>query len=415
MKKILLIFIIAISHLTVQSQAGANCCNASYNKQLQNLISEKISKNYIIASKSEEIAKAIQANNYDTITDPTRLAANITRDLRQVSKDRHFEIAYLPQYDSKASKNPLPVDDNFGFEKLEIKEGNIGYLKFNYFAEPDSVKGIVEAAVEFLSRTDGIIIDCRENFGGKKALVELLVSYFIPNPKTPLYDVFTRTTEIYHGYSQQVNNKKILGKPIYILTSRQTFSSAELFSELMRNFKGAKIIGEQTAGGGHTVDLVELTKPFYINLPVGDVKFKNGLGWEGTGISPDKKINPSIALETAYYELLEALPANKKTYKTNWVLSGLSAIIKPPTLSEENLKKFEGAYGQRSIFLKDKKLYYKARNDLPEAELVPIDGTHFLFNEVDSFRIEFILDEKNNVTGLKGYFKNNTSNFSRKD
>jgi retinol-binding protein 3 len=52
---------------------------------------------------------------------------------------------------------------NCGFEKVEHLSGNIGYIKFNMFADPDVCGPTAVAAMNFLGSVDAIIFDLREN------------------------------------------------------------------------------------------------------------------------------------------------------------------------------------------------------------------------------------------------------------
>jgi retinol-binding protein 3 len=54
---------------------------------------------------------------------------------------------------------------NCGFKRIEILPGNIGYLKFNMFANPEICGSTATAAMNFLAYVDAIIFDLRDNGG----------------------------------------------------------------------------------------------------------------------------------------------------------------------------------------------------------------------------------------------------------
>jgi C-terminal processing protease CtpA/Prc len=66
---------------------------------------------------------------------------------------------------------------NCAFEKIEILPENIGYLKFNMFANPDVCGSTVVAAMNFLAHVDSIIFDLRENNGGDPRMVAFIATY----------------------------------------------------------------------------------------------------------------------------------------------------------------------------------------------------------------------------------------------
>ena len=66
---------------------------------------------------------------------------------------------------------------NWGFEKVEILSGNIGYLKFNMFADPSLCGSTAIAAMNFLGHVDAIVFALRENGGGDPRMIALLSTY----------------------------------------------------------------------------------------------------------------------------------------------------------------------------------------------------------------------------------------------
>ena len=53
--------------------------------------------------------------------------------------------------------------ENYGFQKVEILEDNVGYVDFRYFASPFVAGDRVVAVMSFLQYTDAIIFDLRKN------------------------------------------------------------------------------------------------------------------------------------------------------------------------------------------------------------------------------------------------------------
>ena len=64
---------------------------------------------------------------------------------------------------------PPNVDPRKAAEQLE---GNIGYIKFNYFADPEMCGQTASAAMNFVAGTQALIVDLRENGGGSPAMVQ---------------------------------------------------------------------------------------------------------------------------------------------------------------------------------------------------------------------------------------------------
>jgi retinol-binding protein 3 len=300
----------------------------------------KLNENYVfpdVAKKMEEAVRARQkAGEYDQITNGDAFAERLTRDFREVSKDRHLGVQFNPAARlpattaAPAATNAANAPDpnaarrqmermNCGFEKAERLPPNIGYLKFNMFARPDLCGSTATAAMNLLGSVDALIIDLRENGGGDPRMVAFISSYLF-DEKTHLNDLYHRREDRTEEFwtTVDVPGKKLGGsKPVYVLTARRTFSGAEEFSYNLKNLKRATIVGETTGGGAHPVSGHRLTDGFSIGVPfaraINPISKKN---WEGTGVEPDVKVAAADALETARKLALAAVSAQKPTVGT---------------------------------------------------------------------------------------------------
>ena len=130
------------------------------------------------AKKMEESLRAHQKRgDYDSITSGEAFADLLTTQLREVSHDKHLGVKYSPMslpagqpgadFDDKARFEKQMEQTNCGFETAERLAGNIGYLKFNVFADPQICASTAIAAMNFLANTSAIIFDLRSNGGGR--------------------------------------------------------------------------------------------------------------------------------------------------------------------------------------------------------------------------------------------------------
>jgi hypothetical protein len=267
-----------------------------------------------IAKKMEEALRARQKRGeYDAITEGSLLAAKLTDNLREVSHDKHLHVDFDPAKipDRPASAAPSKDDIaqyhkqmermNCGFEKVEHLSGNIGYLKFNMFANPEVCGPTAIAAMNFLANVDAIIFDLRENGGGDPKMVALISTYLFDEP-THLNDLWERKDSSTQQYwtLPYVPGKRLNDKPVYVLTSKDTFSGAEEFSYNLKNLKRATIVGETTGGGAHPVAGHRIDDHFMIGVPFARaINPISKTNWEGTGVEPDVKVPAADALTTA--------------------------------------------------------------------------------------------------------------------
>ena len=107
-----------------------------------------------------------------------------------------------------------------------------------------------------------------------------------------------------------VPGKKFIGKPVFVLTSAQTFSGAEEFSYDLKNLKRASLIGETTGGGAHPVWRHRIDDHFFIGVPFARaINPITKTNWEGTGVEPDVKVPAADALEVARKLAMKRLQA----------------------------------------------------------------------------------------------------------
>src|SRR5207248_11591709 len=119
---------------------------------------------------------------------------------------------------------------NYGFRKVELLAGNIGYIDLIGFAPADVGWETAAAAMRFVADTDALIIDLRDNQGGSPEMVALICSYLFDNQfqSVHLNDIYSRVDNATHQFwtLPYVPGKRYADKPVYVLTGKQTFSSA---------------------------------------------------------------------------------------------------------------------------------------------------------------------------------------------
>lgn len=279
------------------------------------------------AKKMEEAVRAHQKKgDYDSITDGDDFAKRLTDDFQAVSHDKHLRVMFnpapMPDMEAQHSDPKREAEQrrnlermNCGFNKAEILEGNVGYLKFDFFADPAICGPTVVAAMNFLANVDAIIFDLRENGGGDPKMIAFISSYLF-GERTHLNDLWTRKGDITDQYwtLPYVPGKRLDEKPAFVLTSKDTFSGGEEFTYNLKTLKRATIIGETTGGGAHPVRGHRITEHFGIGVPfaraINPITHTN---WEGTGVEPDVKVPAADTLTTAQKLAAEKLAAKPAT------------------------------------------------------------------------------------------------------
>jgi len=377
---------------------------------------------------AEHIRKQFQEGKYDSLVTPPEFASRLTDDLRSISHDKHVsvrlllpEVGEVADDDSartaakEAQELEYDLYTNYGFERVELLQGNVGYVKVNQFAPTEIAGATAIAAMNFVGHCDALIFDLRENGGGWPSMIQLITSYLFDSPQH-LNSFEIRGVETPKQFWTQayVPGPRLSDVPVYVLTSGTTFSGAEEFSYNLQNMKRATIIGETTGGGAHDTDAYNLFD-LGIELRIPHARAVNpisGTNWEGTGVKPDIECPAAEALDIAYLDALRKLRSRGSDssrfylykYFLDWAIEGVEARMNPVTLSRRELKVYVGTYGPRTISLKGDALYYQ-REDRPQYRMIPIGKHRFALDGVGIIRFEFVPDASGNMIEIVGHYE----------
>ena len=291
-------------------RAGAQ----SYNYDVAvSKIKSLIREHYIINEKVQVICDSLGKVSYKALSTQD-FVERINRQLQRHSQDKHLRLEHNPEYIRKVNGGVDVSEDqhtseratNFGFNKIEILEGNTGLLKLTYFADPENLEELIAGTFNFLKNTDQMIVDMRGNSGGSGGMLQKLMSVFLDERSAAVIKIrYKQNTVQLKTDSVPVSS---YNKPLYLLCDRNTFSAGEGFVMILKNRKRATVIGETTAGAGNISGPYVVDDNFIITIPVGVITdVLTGKGWEGTGVTPDVKAASKDALTKA----LEVIKAER--------------------------------------------------------------------------------------------------------
>ena len=279
----------------------------------------KLDSFYVFPDVAKRMADSLRARRtrgaYDTYTNAISFSMKLNREVGELGRDKHMRVNYSvrpipprpatppPPTPADSARMRAQMDEfNCGFVKVEQLEGNVGYVKFNGFFDVGACGATASAAMNFVAGSRALIVDLRENGGGSPAMVAYVSSYLF-STRTHLNDLWTRRTGATEEFwtRDDIPGRRFGGeKPVYVLTSAQTFSGAEEFSYNLKSLKRATIIGETTGGGAHPVSGHPIDEHFMIGVPFARaVNPITRTNWEGVGVVPDVKVPAADALTTA--------------------------------------------------------------------------------------------------------------------
>ncbi|MBL8068369.1 MAG: S41 family peptidase [Armatimonadetes bacterium] len=306
--------------------------SAEREKTLLALI-KALNERYVIpevAKKIEgELTKWMKTPEFAQLDDPEAFAQRVNEILAANVTDAHLRFRYSAQVlpERKQAEEPSPEEierfnryvrrQNANFRAVERLEGNIGYLAFDGFTEPEDLARPMAAAMEFLQNTDAMIIDLRSNGGGSPSGVQVVCSYFFPPEPVLLNRIYFRRgdkSETFESWTlKDLPAPRFLDKPLYILVGKRTGSGAEECAYNFQQLHRGTIIGEPTWGGANPGGTVRIDDHHLCFIPVGRAENPyTKTNWEGTGVIPDIRVNAEKAKTTAQILILKEL-AGKET------------------------------------------------------------------------------------------------------
>jgi len=182
------------------SESSAQTLNVATKGQIIEEMARLIEEKYVFPDIAEKIAVDIRSKHrekaYANITEIPDFLQQLTKDLRSINNDAHLGViprrgtikeGVSPEDMYKAIFLKRGPFQNFGFKKAERLLGNIGCLVLDEFSYVEmngkNVGGeTARAAMQVISNSNALIIDLRDNFGGREEMALLLLDYFFKEP-----------------------------------------------------------------------------------------------------------------------------------------------------------------------------------------------------------------------------------------
>lgn len=381
-----------------------------------------------VADKMGKLAKSnLKKGDYKSITTLGEFTQRLTDDFRSVSHDLHLGIHPGEPHPAEAEADSVEAvqrqeeflkraaKGNYGFQKVEILPGNIGYVMLLGFQGAENAGPTAVAAMNFLAHVDALIFDLRFNGGGDPSMIQLISSYLFDTPQH-LNSFYIRKTDSIQQFwtSAHVQGPRLSHVPVYVLTSGGTFSAAEEFTYNLKNMKRATIVGDTTGGGAHPVEdhWFRIDDQVYVEagIPFGRaVNPITGTNWEGTGVTPDIAVSPEQALDRAQLDFFDKQLKTEKDeevrFMADWHQRSIKAKLEPVVLQPDVMNAYAGEYGPRHITVENGVLFYQ-RQDRPKFRLVPLGEDQFDLDGLPGFRVMFVRDASGQVNELVGQYDN---------
>lgn len=294
--------------------AQADALDSNVRRDVVAKVSDALRDNYIfpdIGQKAaEKINASLAAGEYDKLTDPGAFAERLSTDVAAIAHDKHMSVSWMsgPPPAPGGPAGPMPRSEA-GVVRADTLAGGVGYIEVIGFPPLPAFKPALDKAMSALKGSRALIIDDRRNMGGSPDAVDYFVSYLIPAERSiEINDVVSRipktNTFDHKKFYSTPTPVKYARIPVYVLTSKRTFSGGEEFAYDIQTHKLGKVVGEVTGGGANPTGPVDLGHGFVASIPWG--RAENPItktNWEGRGVRPDIDVPAPDALKTALTRL----------------------------------------------------------------------------------------------------------------
>lgn len=182
----------------------------------------------------------------------------------------------------------------------KIIDGNIGYIQLSTFISNDAAKEF-RTALEKLSRTDGLVIDMRDNPGGLLSNALDIAEYLLEG------GVIVKTVGRAGPPKVDVAcGDPVTHQPIAVLVNEESASASEILAGALKDNQRAIIIGTHTYGKGLVQEINRLPdQRSAIHITVSKYLTPNGTDINKIGVLPDIQVQDKEQQDKVAVEYLK--------------------------------------------------------------------------------------------------------------
>ena len=163
----------------------------------------------------------------------------------------------------------------------------VGYLRITHFstATPNQFDRALSQVIN--TGVQGVIFDLRDNTGGNLDAVMQILDTLVGQGKLLSAVYNSETVVLYESSPGQLN------MPMVVLVNENTSDVAEVFAQVLKDYRKAFIVGDKTAGVGRMQSVWKLSDGSAVLLTVAIYQSPSGHVIEGNGITPDYEVSLS--------------------------------------------------------------------------------------------------------------------------
>lgn len=309
------------------------------------------------------------------------LAERLKSDMQAAAGDQHLSIIFDPgragmlSHQKSGGGMDLTALDrmaaarNYGFSEMRVLDGNIRYTKLDGMVwTGQKTSQAYDHALQFLRGGNASIIDLRHTrLGSPEALAYLL-------------------SKLRHA-SAVTAERAISHRPLYVLTTSMTVSSAEELAAMVTSENLGQVVGQKTGGVSNRQEMHPIHGGFVLSFA------KSGEGRDG-GVAPTIPAEPGRELEHAQLHALRtmasALPADEQP-----LLERLATVLEAKvngSKPELPIQAYAGSFGDRVVSVENGALQVQ-RVGGPRSSLLTLGPNLFVLEADPDTRLKFAVKD----------------------
>ena len=178
--------------------------------------------------------------------------------------------------------------------KGNLLNGTIGYVRIENFVARSAEETLAVIEDLIAQGATKLILDVRCNSRGYEDELVKILDHLLPEGILVSNSDKAGKTETFES------DEEFLDMPMVVLVNEDSYSAAELFAAVLREYDAARIVGSRTVGKGYYQNLFRLKDGSAVDLSVGRYFTSKGENLEGIGLIPDVE----VAMDDADYEAL---------------------------------------------------------------------------------------------------------------
>lgn len=189
-----------------------------------------------------------------------------------------------------------------------VFEGDIGYMRISTFGDTTSeeFKTLLDDFRE--KKVKKIIIDLRNNGGGRLDAAVAIAKQIIPKGK--IIDVVYRNSQYNVTYTSDLPRAEF---QFNVLVNENTASSSEILASSIQDSGAGKLVGTNTYGKAVVQNVFPLTNGMKFKLTIAQYKTRNGKEINNIGLEPDEYVvNTTKRIDTTEYKQFD--------FRTRWAM-----------------------------------------------------------------------------------------------